>query len=374
MSTIQLKRSLRDVLPTYQGEFPPKLLDYIASLYQLSLRKQGVLPNKAEIARYHLCAYSVAEKYQEKFDLPSPQITRIPIQPKLVGKLLDDFREFIDQVSAASSPNTSPRKRRADVEDPVTPTKGSKVVPGQFTKSAPKVGSPLKRLQQLQKEDTPGSKKQKTGVLKDIESPFNQKTTSPSKSPFNKKNNREGSPSSPHVYKYDKKNVSISDFITFCNNFYIPAQTSAKMTETFLMHKHKFVKKSEWLLAAAMVRTAYIRINHKLLSSKVGEEQKFLDLLFQYQKGGLMRWNLALWYDIVDDWMKDEQWLIDIEKQFMYGTETSQEMKVVTERRARIGEGWDLMERLGAMLHGDVLYESKPQQNYYDTWSSSILK
>ena len=111
MSSSQARKALQDVIPNYLGEFTPKLLDYINSLYQLSLRKQAILPNKSEIARFHLCAVVIVEKYKQSFELPTPDVSRIPTQPKVAAaKLLDTFRELIEQISAASTPVSSPKR------------------------------------------------------------------------------------------------------------------------------------------------------------------------------------------------------------------------------------------------------------------------
>ena len=99
MSTLQAKQALLDIISNYSGEHSSKLLNYTQSLYQLSLRKQSVLPNRSEIARFHLCAFVVAEKYHDSFNLPVPDASRIPVNPKIASKLLNDFREFINQVS-----------------------------------------------------------------------------------------------------------------------------------------------------------------------------------------------------------------------------------------------------------------------------------
>ena len=68
MSSLKHEKLFQDVIPNYLGEFTPKLLDYINSLYQLSLRKQAILPNKSEIARFHLCAVVIVEKYKQSLN------------------------------------------------------------------------------------------------------------------------------------------------------------------------------------------------------------------------------------------------------------------------------------------------------------------
>ncbi|EMG46772.1 hypothetical protein G210_2971 [Candida maltosa Xu316] len=351
MSSQQAKQALRDVSSNYSGEHAPKLLNYITSLYQLSLRKQSVLPNKSEIARFHLCAYVVVEKYQTSFDLPPPNMSSIPIQPKMATKLLDDFREFINQVSAASTPVSSPQKKKQSAS-PQTPTK---------VKSTATNGSPLKRLRAEMSEDEEAAKT--TDIVADGDV----------KSPFNVPKRAKKTPSMTKDYWHDKKHVSIRDFIIFCNTFHIPSNITTKMVTTYLIHQHKFLKKSEWSLACGMIHAAYIRINHKLLSQQVGAKSEFMDLLLQYQKGGLSKWSLQSWCGIVADWIQDEPWIQEIEKHYMYESENVEQMKHTLERRAKIGEGWDLMEQFGAMIHGEHLTHSNRQKDYYDTWTKEAL-
>lgn len=366
MSTAHAKRALDEIISNYSGEHASKLLGYTQSLYQLSLRKQSVLPNRSEIARLHLCAFVVAEKYQESFSLPVPDISRIPINPKIAAKLLTDFREFINQVSAVSTPVSSPKKMKLlPTTSPITPTKS------QSTRPTSSTGSPLKRLQSEMNANEESPKDQEIERVVDPNNPFQTipKPTPTAKNTDPEKPTRKRS----KIYKYDKKHVLILDFIAFCNTFYIPAKITAKMVGTFLVHQHKFQKKSEWSLACGMIHAAYIRINHKLLAQQVGAKFQFMDLLLQYQKGGLLKWEVQSWCGIIEDWIQDEPWLQDIERYYMYGSETAEEMKLILERKAKIGEGWDLMEQFGAMIHGEHLSQLETQKKYYNIWSEIAL-
>ncbi|KAK6456188.1 origin recognition complex, subunit 6 [Scheffersomyces xylosifermentans] len=371
------QNTLKDIIPTHVGAYPPQLLSFVDSLYQLSLQKKPTLPNRANVARYHICAYLAVEKYQNILSLPEPETRKIPLQPKVVVKIIDDFREnLVNQIQSPSSTPKSTRTPTKELESAYStpfssPTKlRNNASPSKVQR--PVNGSPLKRLQGL-KDDVRTPKKRKTlngsspmksNDLRDEESPFNPKPSSKSATE---------SPKTPTIYKYDRKHVSIVDFITFANNFYIPSDITPKMIETFLVHKHKFIKKSEWLLACGMINAAYIRINHKLLTAKIGARQEVNNQLFQYQKGGLMKWNMQLFCDIVEDWIKDEPWILEIERKYMYGKQTMQEMQTIKEKDARIGPGWTLIEKFGSMIHGDVLYESQNQIEYYDTWKQRVL-
>ena len=406
MSTTQLRLSLQEIVPTYHGKFPPQLLSFIESLYLLSLQKKPTLPNRAEIARFHICAFLAAEKYQSTFSLPQPEVRRIPLQPKIAAKLLDDFRDnLLNQIRSctstprknASSNSTSPAgsPELAYSTPLLTPTGLTKLSPLKLNINKSKISSPLKRLRDLENEDDSEEERsvrkktpRKPNKEFNIESPFNPKPSASPSASVGSEFSSESEPESPdglpkkkkskstklNIYKYDRKHVSIVDFIAFANSFFIPAEITPRMVETFLVHKHKFVKKSEWLLACGMIHSAYIRINHKILTSKMGAKQKIVDQLFQYQKGGLMKKAMQLWLDIVEDWINDEAWIRDIEKQFMYDKDSVQQQQLTKEREARIGPGWGLLEKFGSMLHGDVLYDSKTQEDYYNTWTSRVLE
>ncbi|ODV79445.1 origin recognition complex, subunit 6 [Suhomyces tanzawaensis NRRL Y-17324] len=377
----QLKQSFQDVIPTFQGQLPPEVLTCGDSLYQLSLQKQPVLPKRCEIARYHICAYLAAEKYLEQLGLPKPETNKIPLQPKLVSKLLDDFREnLLYQIrSTTSTPKSSPKKAGGSVYSTPMGT------PSRTRNSPAKVSSPLKRLQELKDEHPAKRTKTDNSDFRDVDSPFNPKVKdsldppSPSKvSKSPKKSPKKSSPSKgtpkTTVYKYDKKHVSIEDFISFANNFYIPPTVTPKMIETFLVHKHKFTKKSEWLLACGMVNAAYTRINHRLLTSKMGAKSQLINHLFQYQKGGLMKWNMQIWCDIVDDWVKDEGWVLEIERTYMYESQSMEEVEKRNEMLGRNGRGWELLDKFGSMIHGDVLYDGDIQETYFENWKTRVMK
>ncbi|KAI5956675.1 hypothetical protein CANMA_004512 [Candida margitis] len=348
MPSNQIKQSIKDIVPSYAGENLSKLSTYIDSLYNLSLRKSSNLPNNSEIGRYHLCTFVIVEKFQTIFNLPTPDVTRIPIQPQVALRLLTEFRELVNQMSAASTPTSSPKKRNlSPLKDP-TPSKSD----------MRQSGSPLKKLKAAATEGDGSSMEQKNSpASKGSNSPFVSKADTPSKK----------------KYRYDFKVVSLSEFITFCNTFYIPSKYTTRMLSTFYLHKHKFAKKTDWSLACGIIYTAYIRINHKLLHEKVGAKSEFMNLLLQYQKGALSKASLQSWCTLVEEWIREESWVQDLEKQYMYGSEVLMESMLNKEYRGMIGEGWDLMERFGAMIHGEVMYQSDTQNEYFTTWSKKVI-
>lgn len=372
MSKIQLLQSLKDILPTHSGDFPPQLVSYVDSLYQLSIQKIPVLPHRADVARYHLCAFLGAERCQERFGLPDPLRQKIPVQPKVVDKLLDDLQENV--VSGARSPAATPRKRAMTPSG--LPSKRQNV---------PKIGSPLKKLQALVGE-TP-----RKDVAQDnfsMESPFNPKVNeespfntsktaipgspvkTPKKSPLKVQNSAASSPGTPRYIRH----LTIADFISFANNFYIPASVTTQMVESFMAQKHKFTKKNEWLLACGLVHAAYIRINNKLIQNTIGKKTELQDQLFQYQKGGLMKWNMVMWVNIIEETVKVEPWIVDLEMKFVHNNWLEEDNSAANEIRAKLGRGWELFLAFGLMVNPSVMFDKESQNQYYETWTTRLLE
>lgn len=374
MSTSQLKLSLKDIIPTHPEPYPPQLVSFADYLYLLSLQKNPVLPNRAEIARCHFCAYLAAEKYQRSLKLPEPSVRKIPVQPKLIEKFLDDFRVTLlnQERSASASPTTSPTKRRTQrtlnfTTPTSSPSKITKLSPMKHT--TPKISSPLKKLQALRDQELKQAGPDSTPASLDIndeESIFNQKEASEASESV------PNTPSTPTT-KYVKRQITIADFISFANNFFIPASITPKMVESFVSHKHKFTKKNEWLLACGMINAAYVRINHQLLQKTIGAKSQFQNQLFQYQKGGLMRWNMLLWCNIIEDAIKDEPWISEIEQNYIFGKSPLHEDIEKREIDAKLGPGWELFERFGSMSHPNVQFDSGPQNLYHHTWTNNII-
>ncbi|CAK9438815.1 uncharacterized protein LODBEIA_P30390 [Lodderomyces beijingensis] len=367
MSNAHINQAVKELIPAYGGPKTAKLIGYINSLYNLSVRSYRVLPNHAEIGRYHLCAYVIIEKYRTLFELPQPDISRIPIQPHVASKLLDDFRDFVGQISAGGTPTSTPKKKATENSLSTTPREKMR-----------QSSSPLKRLHMAAAAAAAAAEEEEEEEEEDNEtsntreSARENKRSRPPLSP--KKDVTPANPTQRKKYRYDLKNVSIVDFITFCNTFYIPAVFTKQMLNTFYLHKHKFAKKTDWSLACGIVYTAYTRINHRLLASKVGSKSELMALLLQYQKGGLSKQALDSWCSLVEEWVKNECWVQEIEKQYVYANKANKSEQERKENRARIGENWDLLERYGAMIHGEHLFQSPTQRAYFDTWTGNALK
>lgn len=371
MSKLQLVESLKDVLPNFTGDYPPTLLSYVDSIYQLSLQRMPSLPNRADVARYHLCAYLAVDRYQQRFLLPPPVAERIPVQPKHLPRLLEDLQQRV--LGDYSTPVSTPRKRPSL---DLLPAK-------QFT---PRVGSPLKKMRTLQSEGQPAFSaespfnpggKDSNLLLRDVDSPFNTKVgASPTKSPRKTPQSSKISPlkstlSSPTTPRYLRQ-LSIPDFISFANNFYIPAKVTPHLLETFTTEKFKFVKKNEWLLACGIIHAAYIRINDRLLQSTIGKKTELQDQLFQYQKGGLMKSNMIMWINIIEESLKGLPWVVDLELKYVHNNWTTEDTTQEREILAKLGRGWELMLSIGSMITPSEMFDKSSQKVYFKTWTDRV--
>lgn len=361
MSGNQVKQSIKDVIPAFQGLYPSQLISFAEYLYLSSLQRLPMIANKGEVARYHLCAYLAVEKYQETLNLPEPSDQMIPVKPSLRQKLLDDFRALLvyQERSASVTPRSSPRK-----------TKVLKLLPKSSPFSTPdnkrplsvsRKSSPLKKLQALADLDN-----------NDTDLPENLHGASPLKanvgnSPFNPVRGSQ----TPGT-KSEKKVVTIPELVEFANNFFIPASVTPLLIKSFLNHKHKLRKKNEWLLACGLISAVYTRINYKLLQKTLSAKSQFQNQLYQYQKGSLPKWNMILWCDLIDNAVKNEPWILALENKYVHGVNEPQ-VSVIDELNAKYGQGWDLMQTLGFMINPSVSYTSTFQTDYYNTWSNRAL-
>lgn len=393
MNRLQLNQSLRDLLPTYSGEYPAQLVAYTDSLYQLSLLKIPSLPHKADVARHHLCAFLAIEKYKDRFSLPSPLLQKIPLQPRLVEKVLSDLEQkvVVGCVSPASTP-TKPKNPFNSTTPNLLPSK---------TSYAPGTSSPLKKIQKLASDTSPNASllSNQVNSLRDHESPFNVKRNrptstdkavltsargTPESSPRktaagrNPSKTPKGSPSKADAFSAARlrylRHITVADFISFANTFYIPASVTPQILETFTREQHKFLKRNDWLLACGLIHSAYIRINHRLLENTLGKKAELQDQLFQYQKGGLMKANMVNWLNIVEESVKNESWAIDLERKFVRNDwsieDTSQEQEI----KAKLGDGWVIFLAFGLMITPSVMFDKPSQVEYYQVWTSRVYE
>lgn len=158
----QVKQSIKDIIPTLPEPIPSQLISHVDSLYKLSLLKLPVLSNNSEIGRYQICAFFAVDKLRHKLELPEPLVDKIPIAPRHLNKIFDDFRENVLGLERLNTPKGSPRKAPRGPgmgmspgrSLPLTPTRQRSVVGDGDMSNTPRISSPLKRLQELQGEVT----------------------------------------------------------------------------------------------------------------------------------------------------------------------------------------------------------------------------
>lgn len=87
-----------------------------------------------------------------------------------------------------------------------------------------------------------------------------------------------------------------------------------------------------------------------------------------------MRWNMLLWCNIIEDAIKDEPWISEIEQKYIFGKSLLREDIEKQEIDAKLGPGWNLLERFGTMVHPLVQFHLETQISYNDTWTKNILE
>ncbi|CAH6720396.1 hypothetical protein CLIB1444_03S10968 [[Candida] jaroonii] len=345
MSQIPIKSAINDIAPGIEPSTLPQLTSFCERLYNIS---KGKSLNKNEIVRYHICAYLTIEKYLHSLNLPDPQINKIPLPSKTTIKLINEFRGYLNEISGSSSP----RSPLSLVSTPLSQRRTNKT-----TITTPSRSSPLKKLQALAAESESDANEEI-----DEDNPFLTKKSSPKKSPTK-------SPRKP--VRYNVENINIPQLIQLCENFYIPASTTKHIIQCFINKRHKFSKKSDWYLACALVYAAYIRINDKLVKEKIKFNETVINQLMRHQLAHLKKPNLVYWVNVLNNDIKDEPWIIELDKKYIYGIKAinQHDMELV----AKLGNDYELYDSLGCMKNPHNDYLSKTHNQYFENWSYNIL-
>lgn len=141
-----------------------------------------------------------------------------------------------------------------------------------------------------------------------------------------------------------------------------------------MSQRHKFLKKNEWLLACGLVHAAYIRINSKLLERTIGKKTELQDQLFQYQKGGLMKLNMVMWINIIEESVKSEPWIVDLELKYVHNNWSAEDNSKTREVEGKLGRGYELLEQFGSMINPSNMFDKATQESYYRRWTSRVIK
>lgn len=88
-----------------------------------------------------------------------------------------------------------------------------------------------------------------------------------------------------------------------------------------------------------------------------------------------MKDNMKTWINIIEEAVKVEPWVIDLDKKFIDGTWSSltQDNIQTLEITAKLGKGWEIVEKFGSMVSPDTMFDSNTQNTYYSTWTSKVL-
>lgn len=373
--SLPVKSAIKDVAPGIGEQLPPSLVSYCERLYGKSLAKP--LNKASESARYHLCAYLSVEKYASSYNLPSPQFQRIPLHPKICLRLIDEFRDYIEQVKSATSTPKKPRLPLKPVNAPdsnpaqpppkldfitngspflessnsmtPTPHSGKRL----YNKDATPVrSSPLKKMR-IAAKDTASTTPEKEGTEETHESPFltpNSKAIKP--------------------YSLTESSISIPELIQLSNTFFIPGYITVHIIQEFINQRHKFVKRSDWFLAFGLIYVAYIRINHKLVKDKPDYATTLIQQFHRLRKQ-LRKNSIEYWCSVINEGVSNSPWIIDIEHTFMIGITKDQHKQ---ELEYKLGPNHKKFEITGMMLNSYTDLLSPSQESYYNTWSSRVLQ
>lgn len=345
MSLQRAAGAVKDVLPNFTDKIPSKLTDYTENLYMKSNSKLGgVLKPTEEIARYHICAYIAVEKLADRLSLPEPSTDKIPIPPKNLARLVNDFRNGLSNLSPVKG-NSSPFKGT----EPLTPTR-------KRTKQILATPSSSKKLKldasPAMSPMTPRRRGRppKNATLENV-SPFKSPAKSPVKSPGRP---RKYSPLKTDVKSPSKKaQLSPAQIIAFCKKFHLPDEVITNILKSFNFYYGKI--SNQWCLLCGLVNMAYNVINTSELDSKIGARSKFFNDLHHFQNGGIVKQELHFWLKLVDDILAGEKWIQDLQTEH----KDSQTSKPI--------------HSFGNMTQQDSIFDSGAKAwKAYDSWAAKI--
>lgn len=338
--SLQVKQSLKDIAPGIKEPLPTQLLQFAESLYLISLQKKGNL-GKNEVARHLICAFLAVNKYQHQFNLPPPVVWKIPIPPRQVNKVVEEFSNLANQVKSVTS---TPKKPR------LSPLKSA--TPNGISDSQSPFESPTKK------------QKPRLSPLKVLPLKLNLESTSnaPTPSPLQ-------SPNASSDTKYTFR-MTVPELINMANAFKIPASIVPTLVQVFIDERNKYIKKSQWYLGCGLIYCVYIRVNHRVMEERHNVHNWLITQLFNCQRGTSRRPNIAYWCNIIDSSVKHQPWVISIEKKYMYRVRA--QTQHAEQLAYKLGPGAPVFDTLGSMINANSLLDSEFQHEYYQNWTSRI--
>lgn len=295
MSNLFIASAFRDIIPTAQQPFPPKLISYANSTYQ-STKMSLPLNATEEAARYHICCFAVVEFFQQKYNLPDPIMNKIPIPARRVNALLPNVRITVNRIIESSTPQSTPfstPQSNRVVDYLQTPTSQNNT----YSKATQ---SYIDQVRNAKLQSIDHAKKSLKDKL------MTEGTMSPPTTPKKPK-------ASPVKYTASrprtKSTITTPSLIAFCNQFYIPEHITVRILQTYKIYRH--VVGNSWGLLVGLVGISYLKLNKAKMSAKMGLRAKVVENLHRLQQGGLTQGEVKMYMREVARMIASQKWIKD---------------------------------------------------------------
>ncbi|KAG7884923.1 hypothetical protein KL938_001180 [Ogataea parapolymorpha] len=353
--------ALRDVIPTLPEPYPREVVDYANYMY-ISSKQTCPLAAQMEIARFHLCCFLAVEKLKDKFDLPDPNLNRIPAPKRKAAAVLEEFRNQLTgrkrhveppitpskrRIIELATPESTPGKRRANALTPrSTPSKTRNMLA--TPESTPRsLKTEIKNEQPLYIGSAAKSLQDKLLAAADeIKGP-------------SKRGRKKGFKmlSMADRSLNDDTIITTAHLISFCNKFYLPEDITKNILKTYTNYYYR--TKSPWGLLCGLVSIAFLRLNREKVDAKMGFKTQFFKNLQVHENGGLKYNELLDWIALVEKLCETEKWVRDLEDKDLLTTKSKLPFGLPT---------------LNSFIGNQVCYYSDGAIREYENWIGSIKK
>ncbi|QEL61844.1 hypothetical protein CJJ09_004001 [Candidozyma auris] len=85
-----------------------------------------------------------------------------------------------------------------------------------------------------------------------------------------------------------------------------------------------------------------------------------------------MKANMVMWIKIIEESVKSEPWLIDLELKYKHNNWTIEDTSEAREIEGKLGAGYELLEHFGSMINPSVMFNKPSQVEYYNNWTSRV--
>lgn len=346
MSSPFIITAIRDVAPTLSEPYPQELKRMINNIYNSSKQKIN-LKQSEEIARYHICAIVAINRLKSEHGFLDPVLDNSPIPTKSVVQLLNLFEANLQIKSSASTPISTPQKKRIIGNETNPSPSGAKGAP-----------SSAKKLKLTDKLDLIAAESQSSPETTPLNSPTKVKTPkshnnllkTPSKSSPLKRSIGGSGYASPSKHL---KLLSASEITALCNKFQLEQDVVSNVLDTFRQYFNKV--SNEWVLLSGLIINCYFVINHQVINEKVGSRANVIKTMFSLQNGGLMLDDVNKSVTIVHGLISHNKWFKQLKLKFDFP----------------LDEG-TIASTSGNMISKDVQFNSKESQALQELWINKI--